>query len=277
MPLLELRSLLDAVVLAMPVLQFRDQRSGDRWQISVQALLFDKDGTLANSEAFLQRLVLARYGAIAAQVPDLTTDLLLSWGYQQERVDPAGLMAIGSRQENLIAAASAIAAQGYSWPRALDLAEKSFRRGDAACEPKAAQTPPIAGIQKLLSQARSLGLKIAVISADSEAQIQSFLDCHQLRDFVDLIWGCDRRPSKPDPAAVLTVCQQLNVDPSTAVVIGDADSDLRMAAGAGVAAIAAAWGWSQAPIFEAIAPIVTDVEDLKLLRDASSGDRPPRI
>lgn len=249
----------------MPILQLTDQHSGDRWQWSVQALLFDKDGTLANSEAFLKRLVLARYGAIAERVPTLSPDLLLSWGYRQERVDPAGLMAIGSRQENLIAAAAAVAAQGYSWPRALSLAVDAFREGDAACEPKAAQTTPLAGIPALLQQARSLGLKIAVISADSEAQIQAFLDCYQLTDWVDLVWGCDRQPSKPDPAAVLTVCQQLNVDLRAAVVIGDADSDLQMAAGAGVTAIAAAWGWSQPPKFEAIAPIATRVSDLELL------------
>ncbi|WP_338430141.1 HAD-IA family hydrolase [Synechococcus elongatus] len=251
----------------MPLLRLLDDRSSDRWQLSVQALLFDKDGTLANSEAFLKRLVLARYGAIAKRVLTLSPDLLLSWGYRQEQVDPAGLMAIGSRQENLIAAASAIAVQGFSWPQALSLATEAFSEGDAACEPKAVQTPLLSGIRELLQLARSLGLKIAVISADSEAQIQAFLDCYQLGDWVDLIWGCDRQPSKPDPTAVLTVCQLLNVDPQAAVVIGDADSDLQMAAGAGVAAIAAAWGWSQAPKFEAIAPIATQVEDLVLIPD----------
>lgn len=242
-------------------------RCGDRLLTGVQALIFDKDGTLANSEAYLTQLVLARQAAIAAHVPTLDDRLLRSWGYLDGQLDPAGLMAIGSRQENLIAAAAAIAAEGYPWPRSIAIATSAFAESDAVCNHKAQQTPPLEGVLELLDQAKQLGLKIAIISADRDREIQAFLDCYQLTDQVELFWGSDRQPSKPDPAALRIVCQQLGVEPQAAVMIGDADTDLRMAAGANVPAIAAAWGWSQPPQFEEAAPVAAILSDVQFWAD----------
>lgn len=242
-------------------------RCGDRLLTGIQALIFDKDGTLANSEAYLAQLVLARQAAIATHVPTLDDRLLQSWGYRDDSLDPAGLMAIGSRQENLIAAAAAIAAQGYSWPRSIAIATSAFAESDAICANKAEQTPLLSGIRQLLNLAEQLGLPMAIISADRDSEIQAFLDCYQLHGQIKTFWGSDRQPCKPDPAALHILCQHLGVEPSAAVMIGDADTDLRMAAGAGMPAIAAAWGWSQPPRFEEVAPVALAVNDLQLWQD----------
>jgi phosphoglycolate phosphatase-like HAD superfamily hydrolase len=62
---------------------------------NIEAVLFDKDGTLANSEAFLRSLAQKRSRMIDAQFPGVQEPLLMAFGVDGERLDPAGLMAVG--------------------------------------------------------------------------------------------------------------------------------------------------------------------------------------
>ncbi len=82
---------------------------------NIKAIIFDKDGTLQNSQEFLIELAKERARAIDAEIPGIANRLLTAFGVSKNTIDPTGLMAVGSHQENVIAAAVYIVEKGYSW------------------------------------------------------------------------------------------------------------------------------------------------------------------
>ncbi|MEM8602519.1 MAG: HAD family hydrolase [Cyanobacteria bacterium P01_H01_bin.121] len=234
----------------------------------VKALIFDKDGTLARSEPYLLSLAQRRAQFVAAQVPGTEALLLSAFGATANQINPAGLMAVGSRQESLIGAAAYVTAQGHSWMAALTIVEHAFAAADQALPVKASQTQPIAGTLAALTHYHQQGLKLAVISADIAANIQAFLNQYQLAPLISAIAGADQPPSKPDPDCFRRVCQQPGVQPQQALMVGDSEADLRMAQGANaLGTIGVTWAWAIAPQLPTADVVLNTWQDLLILVD----------
>ncbi|NEO26877.1 MAG: HAD family hydrolase, partial [Kamptonema sp. SIO4C4] len=60
----------------------------------VEAIIFDKDGTLEDSRSFLRELAQKRSRLLDAQVPGIGDPLLMAFGVQDNQLDPTGLMAV---------------------------------------------------------------------------------------------------------------------------------------------------------------------------------------
>lgn len=211
---------------------------------NVGGIVWDKDGTLADSFPFLLDLAQRRVACIKKQVLGLQTSLLTAWG-TNGALDPTGLMAVGTRHENEIAAAAYIAAQGYGWVAALDLAREAFAAADQAVASKASLTPPFPGITPLLETCHSLGLPMAVISGDTTAHVTEFLQQYGLDRWITWSRGSNRDLAKPDPALFHQACDRLGVAPDQVWVIGDSDLDGVFARQGGAAGwISVTWGGS---------------------------------
>ena len=116
----------------------------------IEAVLFDKDGTLSHSEPMLQALASARIergltlfeqhhpqtAASQHGLPPRTRQRLQAlleqtYGLSDSGLDPGGITAVAARDHNLIATATVFTQVGLSWPDALHLAELSFADTDA--------------------------------------------------------------------------------------------------------------------------------------------------
>ena len=75
----------------------------------IQAIIFDKDGTLEDSQEYLRNLGQKRARLIDARIPGIGEPLLMAFGINGHEINSTGLMAVGSRLENEIAAAAYIA------------------------------------------------------------------------------------------------------------------------------------------------------------------------
>ena len=203
----------------------------------IQAIVFDKDGTLADSAHYLRLLAQRRSRLLDALVPGIEAPLLLAFGVDGDRLDPAGLMAVGSRAENEIAAAAYVAETGRSWLDALTTVKKVFREAELSPIEKATATPIFPGCQTLIAQIAQAGAKIAIASADTAANIQAFIQCYELSKYIQHSQGSDtdQHIHKPDPAFFLHLCQRLNVTPSQTLMVGDSQLDIQMAKQAGAA------------------------------------------
>jgi len=219
------------------------------WEI--EAFLFDKDGTLSHSEPMLEGLAQERIRTCLRltpphleEAPQWTHDLqeLLSraYGIRAGRIDPAGITAVASRDHNLIATATALVQVGLGWPEALALSEQVFAEADAADARRAAAgeargtSATTDGLLPWLEQLRGAGVICAVISNDDIEGIEYFLASHGLESYFAGFWSAEHRPRKPDPAAVHVLCAQHGVAAARCALIGDANSDLRMAVAAGI-------------------------------------------
>lgn len=213
----------------------------------IAAILWDKDGTLADSHVFLSKLAEARSQALASKFPSIRTPLMAAFGCADGQYNAAGLMAVGTRYENEIAAATYIAATGKPWAEAVSLAQLAFVESDRSFVRKADFTPPFPEIPDLLRQGQQQGLKQAVLSGDTTDNITDFLRRYDLHGVVDSWAGSEAPPVKPDPHMVWTACEQLGILPENCLVIGDSELDHQLARRSGCRGfVSVTWGGSPA-------------------------------
>lgn len=202
---------------------------------AIAAVIFDKDGTLADSAALLKTMAQERSQQIEQQVPGVGTALLTAFGFTQGQLNPAGLMAVGSRRENEIAAATYITATGKGWIDSLAIAQAAFAAVDQMLPRKATLTPLFLGTHNLLRSLQAANVKLGVLSSDTTANVKDFVQCYQLEPYFDLLMGTEQGPTKPDPTLFLRACAALQVLPEKTLMVGDSAADVVMAVKAGAA------------------------------------------
>jgi len=264
----------------MAVLILRGQPLADATgtPFPIEAVLFDKDGTLCISEPMLHslasarvfhacELLLQRHPELPARKGDELGQLLQrAYGLCESAINPAGATAVGSRSHNLISTATALAQVGLGWPEALELSESVFAATDGL-HGQGSEHRPIAtaGLHDLVQSLQDEGVFCAVISNDDEAGIEAFLASQNLRPRFQVLWSADHSPRKPDPAAVHAVCAQLGIQASRCALIGDANSDLRMAQQAGVPVVLGyGAGWSISPPLDPLFPCLQHWSELQV-------------
>ena len=107
----------------MPTLLLKGKAIG-----KIKGVLFDKDGTLSNSEGHLLNLAKLRIKGILKllkekkyafskdnEVKELLTK---AYGLSNEGLNPNGTIAIASRECNLISTATILCLLGETWPKA---------------------------------------------------------------------------------------------------------------------------------------------------------------
>lgn len=211
---------------------------------NIQAVIFDKDGTLEDSQVFLRELGQKRSRLLDAQIPGVGEPLLMAFGIQDDTLDPTGLMAVGSRRENEIAAAAYVAETGRGWLESLAIARSAFAEADRYL--KAPTSPLFTGSLEVLQQLAQAGLKLGILSAASTAGVQAFVQRHQLEPYLQLQQGVDTDLNKPDPRLFLQACHDLGVAPASTLMVGDSAGDIEMGRRAGAAGcIGICWGASE--------------------------------
>ena len=244
----------------------------------IEAVLFDKDGTLSISEPMLHALASARvfharqllqqrHPELPASETDTLADLLQrAYGLKEQAIHPAGATAVGSRAHNLLSTATALAQVGLGWPEALELSEAIFAATDGL-HGQGSQQRPIAteGLHELVEALNAAGVACAVISNDDRAGIAAFLASQELSSRFHACWSADHSPRKPDPAAVRALCSELGVPAERCALIGDANSDLRMAEQAGVPVVLGyGAGWSTPPPLDPCFPCLSHWRELEV-------------
>ena len=221
----------------MPQLYLRGQDLGE-----INCIIFDKDGTLINTERGLLDIAKLRiektikimnflkYGK--DKIEDTKRNLEKIYGLNNQSIAPEGAMAIASREQNLISTATIISITGITWSKALQISSDAFDLVDLITQEKNAKENNqvnLPGSISLIKGLKKKGFILGIITNDNKAGLNNYLFKNDLNNCFNHCFSSEDLPPKPNPKAIENLCKVLNVKSSQCALISDSDLDLLMA------------------------------------------------
>ena len=181
-------------------------------------LVFDWDGTLMDSAP-----------AIVASIQASCADLGLPVPPPERAAHVIGL----GLKDALSYAVPELPREDYG-----KLAER-YRHHYLARDPHIQLFP---GVREMLTGLKERGHLLAVATGKSRAGLERVFLATELKPLFDGSRCADETHSKPHPAMLQELMQELQIDADAALMIGDTSHDLQMAVNAGVASLAVTYG-----------------------------------
>lgn len=121
------------------------------------------------------------------------------------------------------------------------------------------------GAEDAVAALNHAGCLLAVATGKSRRGLESAFDATGMRDYFHASRCADESFSKPHPAMLLELMDELGVEAGKTLMIGDTSHDLLMAANAGVASLALCHGAHSRETLEACQPLacLNDFAELK--------------
>lgn len=207
-------------------------RIGSR-EFSPALIIFDKDGTLIDFNFMWASWVveLAQRLERAADV-SLARELYEAMGYDAARhnVIAGSPLAAHSMANLFTLTARVIHKVGLSPDAALRATNDAWFAPNPITMAR-----PLADLPKLFSQLRARAILIGVATSDDRASTLETLRALGVSEMVNaLVSADDGLPNKPAPDMLLRVCEELNVAPASALMVGDSVADMQAARAAGI-------------------------------------------
>ncbi len=95
----------------------------------------------------------------------------------------------------------------------------------------------IPGAEGCLTHLQQSGITLAIATNKRDTSLQRDLIFFGLTDVFQVARSANRTAPKPDPQMLLEILQETGVDPESALMIGDSESDMAMAHTLGIKAI----------------------------------------
>ena len=228
----------------------------------VKAIIFDKDGTLLNSEEHLYELATTRVEFSENKLKKLKFSNLKIWflkrllfylyGIKNNSISANSISAIASREQNIISTATIFTLFGFDWSQSLSISKEIFEDADIFLsnqkDSKQKRMALVSGALDLLISLKKKGVHIALMTNDTKAGVEEFIFTHKLEGIFNYLLSAENKPSKPNPAAVIELCKKMNLNPSDCALVSDADTDLKMAKEAFIPiVIGFTGGWKKPP------------------------------
>ena len=129
------------------------------------------------------------------------------------------------------------------------------------------ETKPYDGVMKLLESLKNKGVYTAVVSNKADFAVKKLADFY-FKDLLNLAVGENEEKGikrKPDPASLIAVIDELGVEKTETVYIGDSEVDIQTAKNAGVDCISVSWGFKNREFLEKNGALclVNSVEELQ--------------
>ncbi|MEC8573428.1 MAG: HAD-IA family hydrolase [Pseudomonadota bacterium] len=194
---------------------------------ALRLILFDVDGTLADSQGAITSAMAAAFAGAGLPSPS-RAEILSIVGLSL----PLAMAELAGEQP---ADVQAVLVEGYK------SAYKSARLAAGA-----GHSPLYPGAAEVLAELNAVPeYLLGVATGKSQRGLDALIEAHELRCFVTRQCA-DHHPSKPHPSMVLCAMAETGVRPEDTVMIGDTSFDIDMGRAAGVRTIAVDWGFHPA-------------------------------
>lgn len=188
-----------------------------------KAVIFDLDGTLLNT---------------LDDLADSTNYALSKFGYPTRTIEEVRQF-VGNGVAKLIERAIPEGKNNSNFEKCLSIFKENYAQNMYN------RTVPYNGIIEMLSNLKSKGIKIAVVSNKFDLAVKELCKKY-FEGFIDFAAGENEAQGikkKPAPDTVLSVLNEFNFAPEDAVYVGDSDVDIMTAKNSKMPCISVTWGF----------------------------------
>ena len=194
-------------------------------KMNIFSVLFDLDGTLLDTIPDLASACNAM--RIDFGLPVLSEECIATF--------------VGKGSENLVQRALTDLPEPLADP---SQALESFYYHYQLCNGQHSRLYP--GVLEGLEDFKNQGLRLAVVTNKPEQFARPLLEQTGLASYFELLVGGDTCPrKKPDPLPFLHACEQMNLSPQQALVIGDSMNDAQAARAAHIPVLLVPYGYNE--------------------------------
>ena len=235
--------------------------------MKIDAVLFDKDGTLMDFDAFWVPVATKAVHYVSAQFhnEDIPAEeFLAAFGIHDGETDPDGILCKGTYAQ--LGQSVYDVMKGHGCNIVLDgiveIVERAFNSNINAGEIK----PTTPNLAQVLAELKNRHKKLAVVTTDNRFITQKCLQELGVENIFDAIYTADGVfPAKPDPTAAFDFCKAFDINKENTVMVGDTKTDLDFAKNAGINMIGFAKNDLGKRLFKATS--YTVISDLSVLLD----------
>ena len=189
--------------------------------LNFDAVMFDLDGTLVDTLADIANVGNYTLAKLGQPIHEIDAYRYLAGQGARWLVEHA----LEPDQQHLVEEGFEIL-KAYQLEHGMDLAE------------------PYDGIPQMLDELTNRGLKKAVLSNKPDHATQDMIRIKCDRWSFDAVWGHKEEfPLKPDATSAIAVAEEVGVEPSRWLYLGDTKIDMETANGAGFHAVGVLWGF----------------------------------
>ncbi len=188
-----------------------------------KTVIFDLDGTLLNT---------------LDDLADSTNYALSKFGYPTRTIEEVRQF-VGNGVAKLIERAIPDGKNNPNFEKCLSIFKENYAQNMYN------KTAPYNGIIEMLSNLKSKGIKIAVVSNKFDLAVKELCKKY-FEGFIDFAAGENEAQGikkKPAPDTVLSVLNEFNFAPEDAVYVGDSDVDIMTAKNSKMPCISVTWGF----------------------------------
>lgn len=188
-----------------------------------KAVIFDLDGTLLNT---------------LDDLADSTNYALSKFGYPTRTIEEVRQF-VGNGVAKLIERAIPEGKNNPNFEKCLAIFKENYAQNMYN------KTAPYNGIIEMLSNLKSRGIKIAVVSNKFDLAVKELCKKY-FEGFIDFAAGENEAQGikkKPAPDTVISVLNEFNFAPEDAVYVGDSDVDIMTAKNSKMPCISVTWGF----------------------------------
>ena len=207
----------------------------------IQLAVFDKDGTLTDLYKYWSSMVGFRADLICRRLHLKEADSIamqeaMGVELKNSRLKPQGPVGLKKREVVMQTTIDYLATIGFSDTK--QLCTDAFEEVDRhSLNHFSSIISPIEGLYNLFDSLKKNSCKIAIATTDRTERAQLAMEHLKIADQIDLIVGADMiSNAKPDPEIANLILNKLNVPRDTAIMVGDAMSDVELGVNAGLKA-----------------------------------------
>ena len=233
--------------------------------MKAEAIIFDKDGTLIDFDAFWVAVSQKALGIVLEKfnMPgSLGEEILRAFGVRNGVTSINGILCKGTYEQMGEIVYDTFHRQGCECDCAevTDAVIEAYNESADAGEVK----PTSLALAEVLSELKRKNKKLAVVTTDNEIITRKCLSALGIEHLFDKIYTDDGvSPTKPDPFCALDFCKLYGIEPQNAAMVGDTLTDVRFADNAGMSMVALAKSEeNRAILSEHTSTVISDMSEL---------------